>query len=66
MLSKIYEKIFNQQMYEYLDIIFAKYLRGFRKGQSTQHGLLFMLEKLKKALDNDLCTGMLLIALSKA
>ena len=46
--------------------IFSTYLSGFRKGHSTQHCLLFMLEKLKKALDNGLCTGILLTDLSKA
>ena len=39
---------------------------GFRKGHSTQHCLLFMLEKLKKALDNGLTTGILLTDLTKA
>ena len=53
-------------MYEYFDRIFSKYLSCFRKGHSTQHCLLFMLEKLKKALDNGLCTGILLTDLSKA
>ena len=36
-LSKIYEKIFYQQIYEYFGNIFSKYLGGFRKGHSTQH-----------------------------
>ena len=39
---------------------------GFRKGHSTQHCLLFMLEKLNKALDKGLHTGILLTDLSKA
>ena len=50
-LSKVYEKNFYQQIYEYFDSIFSKHLSGFRKGISTQHCLLFMLESLKKALD---------------
>ena len=65
-LSKIYEKILYRQIYEYFDKIFSKYLSGFRKGHSTQHCLLFMLESLRKALDNGLCTGILLTDLSKA
>ena len=65
-LSKIYEKIFYQQMYEYFDKLFSKHLCGFRKGHSTQHCLLFMLEFLKKAFDNGLSTGILLTDLSKA
>ena len=60
-LSKIYEKLLYQQMYEHFDSIFSKYLSGFRKGHSMQHCLLFML-----ALDNGLCTGILLTDLSKA
>ena len=65
-LSKIYEKLFYQQLYDYFNNIFSKYLCGFRKGHSTQHCLLFMLEKLKKALDKGLTTGILLTDLTKA
>ena len=65
-LSKIYEKVIYHQMYEYFDIIFSKFLCGFRKGQSTQHSLLYMLESLRKALDKGLYTGILLTDLSKA
>ena len=60
-LSKIYEKVIYQQIYEYFDKLFSK-----RKGQSTQHCLLFMLESLKKTLDKGLSTGILLTDLSKA
>ena len=65
-LSKVYEKIFYQQMYEYFYLIFSKYLCGFRKGHSTHHCLLFMLEKLKKSLDKGLTTGIFLTDLTKA
>ena len=65
-LSKIYEKVIYHQMYEYFDIIFSKFLCGFRKGQSTQHSLLYMLESLRKVLDKGLYTGILLTDLSKA
>ena len=65
-LSKIYEKVLFFQIYEYFDRILSKFLCGFRKGHSTQHCLLFMLEKLKMALDRGLCTGILLTDLSKA
>ena len=65
-LSKIYEKILYQQIYEYFNSIFSKYLSGFRKGHSTQHCLLSILENLKKALDKGNCTGILLTDLSKA
>ena len=53
-------------MYEYFDKLFSKHLCGFRKGQSTHHCLLFMLESLKKSLDKGLSTDILLTDLSKA
>ena len=53
-------------MYEYFENIFSKYLCGFRRGHSTQHCLLYMLEKLKKARDMVLTTGILLTDLTKA
>ena len=65
-LSKVYEKVIYPQIYEYFNGIFSKYLGGFRKGHSTQHCLLFMLDKLKEALDKGLTTGILLTDLSKA
>ena len=65
-LSKIYEQIFYQQIYENFVNIFSKYLGGFRKGHSSQHCLLYMLENLKKAMDKGLSTGILLTDLTKA
>ena len=65
-LSKIYEKIFFTQIYRFFNGIFSKYLYGFRKGHSTQHCLLYMLENLRKSLDKRLKTGVLLTDLSKA
>ena len=65
-LSKLYEKVLYQQIYEYFDNIFSKYLSGFCKCHSTQHCLLFMMERIKKALDKRCCTGILLTDLSKA
>ena len=49
-LLKVYEKILYHQIYKYFNNIFSKYLCGFRKGHSTQHSLLFMLESIKKKL----------------
>ena len=45
-----------QQIYEYFENVYSKYLGGFRKGNSSQHCLLYMLEKLKKAMDKGLFT----------
>ena len=65
-LSKVYERFLHQQMYEYFDKFFSQFLCGYRKGHSTQHALLYMLEKLKMALDSGMCTGILMTDLSKA
>ena len=46
-ISKIYEKILYKRICTHFDCIFFKYLCGFRKGHSTQDGLLFMLTDLK-------------------
>ena len=55
-----------QQIYDYFNCIFSKYLCGFRKYHSTQHGLLFMVGMLTKSLDNGLLSGIVLTDLSKA
>ena len=65
-LSKVYEKLLYYQIYKCFNNIFSKYLCGFRKGQSTQHALLYMLEALKQSLDKGLFSGILLTDLSKA
>ena len=65
-LSKVYERFLHLQMYEYFDNIFSKFLCGYRKGHSTQHALLYMVEKMKMALDKGMCTEILMTDLSKA
>ena len=65
-LSKVYENVLHTQIYTYFNNIFSKFLCGYRKGYSTQHCLLYMLEKLKASLDQGMCTGILLTDLSKA
>ena len=65
-LSKIFEKCMFKQLSNFFDNILSKYQCGFRKGYSTQHCLLAMLEKWKKAVDNGKAFGALLTDLSKA
>ena len=65
-LSKVYERLLYPQIYGYFDDIFSKFLCGFRKGYSTQHCLLYMLETRRKALDKGYITGVLLTDLSRA
>ena len=53
-------------MYKYFDQILSKYQCGFRQGYNTQHCLLMMVEKWKKALDKGGLGGALLTDLSRA
>ena len=65
-VSEIYEICLYDQIYSYFDKIFSRYQCGFRKGFSTQHILLTMIEKLKISRDNkQFCTA-ILTDLSKA
>ena len=65
-ISKIFEKILSKQLYIYFENILSKFQCGFRKGFSTQHCLLLMIEKWKEAVDKDQSFGALLTDLSKA
>ena len=65
-ISKIYEKCMLNQINTYFNKIFSKFQLGFRKGCSTQHCLLAMVEKWKNALDKGEYAGALLTDLSKA
>ena len=65
-LSKIYEKLMYNQLYEYFDNILLPSQCGFRKGYSAQHCLLVMIEKFKEAIDRGYEFSALLTDLSKA
>ena len=56
----------SKQLYIYLQNILSKFQCGFRKGFSTQHCLLLIIEKWKEAVDKDQTFGALLTDLSKA
>ena len=51
-LSKIFERCMYDQLKDHFDKLLSKYQCGFRKGFSTQHCLLPMMEKLRKSLDS--------------
>ena len=55
-----------KQILEYFEPILSKFQYGFRKGLSSQHCLLAMLEKWKWVVDYKRNFGALLIDLSKA
>ena len=47
-LSKIFERCMYDQLKDHFDKLLSKYQCGFRKGFSTQHCLLAMIEKLRR------------------
>ena len=49
-LSKIFEKIMSKQLSTFFKNILSKFQCGFRKGYSTQHCLLIILEKWKHSI----------------
>ena len=49
-LSKIFEKIMSKQLSNFFKNILSKFQCGFRKGYSTQHCLLIILEKWKHSI----------------
>ena len=65
-LSKVYERIMQNQIYPYLNKIFSKYQCGFRKGFSAQHCLIAMIEKWRQSLDSGGQAAAVLTDLSKA
>ena len=65
-ISKIFEKLICRQLSNHFDNIFSKFQCGFRKGFSAQHCLLLMIDKWKKAVDNNKVFGAILTDLSKA
>ena len=64
--SKVYERILHDQLSSHFEKIFSPKLCGFRKGHSTQHALLNMLNEWYQTLDNSGIVGTILMDLSKA
>ena len=63
--SEIYEKLIYNQLYQYFENILFQSKCGFRKGYSTQHCLLVLIEKFK-AIDTGNKFGALLADFSKS
>ena len=64
-LSKVFEKIIYKEINTYMEDKLSKHLTGFRKPHGTQHLLVTMLEKWKKAVDNEEYASLLFLDLSK-
>ena len=65
-ISKVFENVFNQQLYEYFTHILSDLLSAFRKKYGCQHVLTKLIEDSKSALDKHMHVGLLLLDLSKA
>jgi len=65
-VSKIFERIMQKQIVNFMNCHLSPYLCGYRKGFSTQTALLSLLEKWKKCLDKNGYAGAVLMDLSKA
>ena len=64
--SKGYERIIFNQLLKIIETKLSKYLCGFRRGYSTQHCLLNLLQAWQKHLSNSGKVGAVLMDLSKA
>ena len=65
-ISKLFERNMFDQTSVYIDKFLSPYLFGYRKGHSTEHCLISMVETWKKALDSKGAAGGILTDLSKA
>ena len=65
-VSKLFERIMQKQIFPYLHEFLSPYLCGYRKGYSTQYALVGFIEKWKQMLDNRGYSGAVFMDLSKA
>ena len=56
-LSKVFGRDLNEQIYEYIDKFLSPFLFGYRRGYGTQYCILTMIEIWKKALDDGKVAG---------
>ena len=52
-ISKAFERVIYNQINSFMENKISKCVTGFRKSHSTQHSLIAMLEKWKKALKKE-------------
>ena len=65
-VSKIFERIMQKQLFQYVEKFLSPFLCGYRKGFSTQTALLGLAEKWKASLDKKGYCAAVLMDLSKA
>ena len=66
LLSKVYKKLFYNQLSDHVENIFSVTLQGFRKLHSTQLALFKLLQSWQKELDEKGMVATVLMDLSKA
>ena len=65
-ISKVFERVIYNQINSFMENKISKCVTGFRKSHGTQHSLVVMLEKWKKALDKEENMSAIFMDLSKA
>ena len=65
-ISKVFERLMNKQITNYIESCLSSILCGFRKGYNAQRALVRVLEKWKSSLDNGENIGAILMDLTKA
>ena len=65
-ISKVYESVMNDQMYDFFNLIFESLLAAFRKGYSCQSLLVKFIDDIKKSVDQGDIVGTVFMDLSKA
>ena len=65
-ISKVFEKLMQNQIYLHINSFLRPYLCHYRKGFNSQHALISLIERWRKSLDNKGYGGAVLMDLSKA
>ena len=65
-ISKVFERVLYDQLSSFFEQKFNKPLCGFRKGRSTQHAFIRLLNRWQSSLDKNETVGTILMDLSKA
>ena len=64
--SKMYERFVHNQIASFSNEFLSDFISAYRKGYSTNHVLIRLIEDWKTSLDKNLFTGVVLMDLSKA
>ena len=64
--SKVFEKLIYDQLNEFMETKFSKFLNDFRKNHNTQYALLKMIENWKTQVNKKKKIGVIIMDLSTA